>query len=75
MKFGPFKRQEFGCEGVIFPWTTLFFRMLESYRYQVSAPLVIRVLDECLTEEVTKQRVKRRGSRGSAPSRLFGMTW
>ena len=76
VKFGPFKLSEFGCEGVIFPWTTLFFRMLEGYRHEVSAPLLIQVLEECLTEEVTKQRVKRRGSREKrAIERIFGMTW
>lgn len=75
-KFGPFKKDEFGCERVIFPWSTPYFFSLDSNRDIVSPLMMKSVMKNCLTAKVIGPNVKKRRPEERAVIRnLFNMPW
>ena len=76
-KFGPFKDSEFGCESVIFPWTTPYFFSLDNNREVVSPSTLTRVLESCVTPKVARPRINKRRAEEEERviRRLFNMSW
>lgn len=76
VKFGPFSRNEFGCEAVIFPGTTPFFYYLEMNRDVLDEATLTRVIESCLTLGVIGPHVhKRRMEEERVVRGLFNMPW
>ncbi len=77
VKFGPFKNREFGCESIIFQWSTTFFHSLEKEHLPVSSRFVTQLLERLVTPEVIGPKVRKRRFKEERKviRDLFGIAW
>ena len=76
VKFAPFKKDEFGCERIIFPWSTPYFFMMDNNHDNVSSTMMGNVMQYCLSDNVIGPNIKkRRPQEKPVIKNLFGMKW
>jgi hypothetical protein len=73
VKFAPVSRSTLGCERLLFPWSTALFYSLEDEHSYVSAAILARVMETCITDQTVGLRPKwRRTEEYEVLKELFG---